>query len=208
MESDQANEPKPRPWLGLFLAALVLALTVQLGRRVVQRVAPARAVFLSDSFAPEFRVGDRAPNFAFPDRSGKSRSLREFSGSDALLCFICGCERCRGLQSFLHRAQSQPGGKVPAVISVTSGMPEGEDAYRRDVPLKQVIVYGDPASPVWTLYRGHPCPRVFRIKGGRVAWISPSPQSVSAEEGALALAFELGIDRNSALLIYRAGQAP
>lgn len=199
---------KSHLWLSFLLAALVLGMGAELGRRVWERVRPARAAFIADSFAPEFKVGDKAPDFAIPDRTGIRRSLSDLSGSDTLLCFTCACERCRDLQSFLSRAMSRVKSPAPEVLSVTSGIPEAEEAYRRDVPLKQVILYGEAESPVWAQYRGHPCPRVFRLKQGRIAWISPSPQSVSAEAGAIAVGAELGLASNDARRLYRSAGTP
>jgi hypothetical protein len=191
-------------WLLVVLAGIVLVAGVGVARRCLERLTPARAVFIPDSYQPTFREGDTAPDFAFADRTGRKRRLSELVRGDTLLWFTCGCSRCRELQVFMDRLARRLGKQAPAVISVTSGLPEAEDAYRRDVPLGQVILYGEPASTIWQRYRGHPCPRVFRLNADRtVAWIGPSPGGTSPKEEALALADALGVDRAAAEREYQ-----
>jgi hypothetical protein len=128
---------------------------------------------------PPFRVGDLAPDFALPDSSGSTFQLSHLVSRDTLLCFTCGCSNCLDLQTYLGILVKRMGAKAPDVITVTTMPRDREATWFRDTHLKQRFLYERKEGPVVANYRGHPCPRVFRLKGDRtVAWIGTSPTDV------------------------------
>jgi hypothetical protein len=98
------------------------------------------------------------------------------------------------------------GKDAPPVVTITSMPAAGEAAWIRDTKLKQTFLFqpheGDPAEKVayddmmrqlkgkdvptlTDLYKGHPCPRIYRMdKGLKVTYIGPSnadaPDPISA----------------------------
>lgn len=144
---------------------------------------------------PSFRTGDLAPDFSLPDRSGKARRLSELARGDTLLLFTCGCANCLALETYLARLIRQLGNRAPRVVDVTLTSPEQEAARRRDTGLRETPLYIRRENPVFQEYRGHPCPRVYRLNPDRrVAWIGPSPRAVRSMRAiAEALAVELGL---------------
>lgn len=189
--------------LQLFLVAVILVLSGAIVHRWRAKTTPA--IFIADTYRAPFQVGDAAPDFALPDRTGKTRRLSELVDRQTLLWFTCGCSRCREMQALMGRLARRLGQKAPQVVSVTTGLPEAEEAYRRDTRLDQVVLYAPGESAVYREYRGHPCPRVFGLKADRtVAWIGPSPASTSPEEEGFFLARALGIDRADAAREYQA----
>jgi hypothetical protein len=66
------------------------------------------------------------------------------------------------------------------VIGVTTQNVEYEESYREQTGLDQVLLYEGRAGQGGTApYKGHPCPRLFRVDAERrVTWIGPSPNEV------------------------------
>lgn len=163
----------------VVLAALVVG---ELARGYLQDAAADRFRELHGAYTPPFRPGDPAPDFTLPDRSGKQHSLSSLVRRDTILCFLCGCDHCRTMQIHLGQMLRELGPSAPGVVSVTSAPPEGETAWRRDTKLEQVLLYDSKESgtPVIDQYRGHPCPRLFRLgPDRRVTWIAPSPAQLA-----------------------------
>jgi hypothetical protein len=164
---------------GLVGLALVLVLVAgELTRSYLHDAAGERFRQLYGAYTPPFREGDPAPDFTLPDGSGRRRSLSSLVRQDTMLCFLCGCDHCRTMQIHLGEMLRSLGPRAPEVLSVTSASPEGEAAWRRDTKLDQILLYDSKASgkPVTGLYRGDPCPRLFRLGADRrVTWIGPSP---------------------------------
>lgn len=124
---------------------------------------------------PDFNVGDTAPDFSLPDRYGKTHRLSELVKGDTLLMFTCGCAHCLDLQNYVGLLSKHMKGRPPAVINVTSLPPDAEAAWLRNTQLQQTMVYEKKDGPVVKTYRGHPCPRVYRVEPGlKVTWIGPS----------------------------------
>jgi peroxiredoxin len=139
-------------------------------------VPPARET--RDAYTPGFGKGDLAPDFTLPDAAGRRHSLSSLVHGDTMLCMLCGCEKCQTMQIYLGQMLRSLGPRAPHVISVSAAPPEQEAAWRRDTKLDQVLLYDSKAngSPVIEQYRGHPCPRVYRLDADRrVTWIAPSP---------------------------------
>jgi peroxiredoxin len=164
---------------GVLGLALGLGLVgSELARGYLEGAATERFRDLHGYYTPPFRQGDVAPDFTLPDSSGKRRSLSSLVHQDTMLCFLCGCDRCRTMQMYLGEMLRSLGPRAPKVVSVSSAPPESEAAWRRDTKLDQIILYDSKESgkPVTELYRGHPCPRLFRLDADRrVTWIGPSP---------------------------------
>ena len=80
------------------------------------------------------------------------------------------------METYLAELQKRLGDKAPQFLTVSSMNAEREETWFRDTGLKQKILYtphGD--TSVMDLYKGHPCPRMFRLSADRkVAWIGPS----------------------------------
>jgi peroxiredoxin len=161
-------------WAILAVAIALGLVSADLGVRWVRAGALPRAA-PPPSMDPAFKVGDEAPDFSLPNRDGSRHTLSALVRSDTLLCFICGCARCRALQTYIALLEKRMAAKPPKVISIASSAPEAEAAYVRDTGLKQTILYENARGQVNRTYRGHPCPRVFQLDAGRrVRYISPS----------------------------------
>jgi peroxiredoxin len=177
-------------WVLIVLLGILLVIAVDVGRTYL--FPPGQAQALAEarrSLEPEFKVGDPAPDFTLKDVSGKSHTLSKSVKGDTMLFFACGCANCRAMQTYLGRLQRQVGDRFPEVVSVTTMVPEAEVAYRRDTKLDQTILYEERNGPIMEQYKGHPCPRMFRVDGSRkVTWIGRSP----AEERQIpVLAYEM-----------------
>lgn len=173
---------RPRSSAVYILATLAVLLGV-VGVEAVGRMlrAPAAgalagsAALGSVSYYPDFRVGDLAPDFELPDREGKPHRLSELVRRDTMLFFACGCSHCMEVQTLLGILSKKLRDKTPAVISVTTMPRDRERTWERDTGVKQTFLYEGKDGPVFAQYRGHPCPRIYRLKPDRrVAWISIS----------------------------------
>lgn len=180
-------------WILAALAAILLIIGADTALRLLADVPPEAAIAPVGT-KPDFNVGDLAPEFELPDRSGKSYHLSDLIHGDTLLCFTCGCANCLDLQTYMGILLPKMGSKAPAVVTVTTMPKEREETWYRDTRLKQTLLYEKKDGPVMTQYRGHPCPRVYRLRAdGRVAWIGPSPNDVrSMMEVGHAVAGNLG----------------
>ena len=125
---------------------------------------------------PAFAVGDSAPDFALPDAKGARRRLSDLVRRDTMLCFACGCAQCLDIQTYLGMLKQRMGANGPDVISVTSMPVDREQSWVRDTSLQQTFLYDKKDGPVMSRYKGHPCPRLYRLKADRtVSWIGSSP---------------------------------
>jgi hypothetical protein len=164
------------------LGVLLLLVGSELGRRFLiapparPQPVPVSAAAPSGRFNPAFKVGELAPDFTLPDASGTKRRLSELVHRDTLLCFACGCAQCLDIQTYLGILKQRLGPKGPDVISVTTMPVEREQTWVRDTSLKQTFLYETKNGPIMALYKGHPCPRLYRLKADRtVSWIGSSP---------------------------------
>jgi hypothetical protein len=127
---------------------------------------------------PEFGVGDRAPDFTLPDVAGRRHRLADLVRGETYLWLTCGCAHCINLQTYFGILLDVHPGPDPLVINVTTMPLDREESYRRDVALRQVFLYEPKDGSVMHEYRGHPCPRIYRLDAERrVRWISPSPKT-------------------------------
>ena len=188
-------------WILLVILLVFVVVGVEVGRTALkeaardQPAAPASAASPgAPAFDPDFRVGDPAPEFTLPDRAGRPHKLSELVRGDTLLCFICGCASCEDLQTYMGLLARKMGKKAPQVVSVSTMPKESEESWVRRTGLPQTLVYEPKDGPVMDQYRGHPCPRVYRVDGARkVTWISPSPKDVpSMRTIGLSVAMGLG----------------
>lgn len=163
-------------WLLAGCGILLLLVLFDVGRRLLAAPRPLPAAVEAGS-PPPFKVGDPAPDFELPDRTGKRHRLSSMVRRDTLVCFTCGCANCLDLQTYLAMLLKRMGKKAPDVITVTTMPREREETYIRDTGLKAPYLYEPKKGPVMALYRGHPCPRVYHLRGDRtVAWIGSSPE--------------------------------
>ena len=159
--------------------------------------APKAAVVVREpdpKLAPDFRVGDIAPDFTLPDSKDVEHRLSALVRRETLLCFTCGCAKCLDVQTYLGILMKRAGAKAGPVISVST-MPKAREAsYRRDTKLRQTILYESKGGPVMKQYRGHPCPRIYGLKADRtVAWIGMSPDEAgSVSDIGMEMAAKLG----------------
>lgn len=157
---------------GLLLVLIVIAAEVGLRFSAQAGSGPAP----SSIYAPDFSVGDPAPDFTLPDRHNKPHRLSDLVRRDTLLFFTCGCANCIDLQTYTGILVKRMGAAAPDLITVTTMPKEREESYYRDTQLKQHLLYEPKEGPVMALYRGHPCPRIYRLRGDRtVSWIGTSP---------------------------------
>lgn len=150
------------------------------------------------TFDPGFRAGETAPDFTLPDRFGKEQRLSKMVTGDTLLFTTCGCAHCLDLQNYVGILLRKMGRRAPKVINLTTMPKDRELTWIRDTHLPQTVVYEEKGGPVTGIYRGHPCPRVFRLEPGlKVAWIGPSIKDVKSLEGVGdAVAANLGFSRD------------
>lgn len=161
-------------WVLAVLGAILLLVGIDVGRRMIAGPAPAEAP-KPVSAKPDFKIGDPAPDFTFPDEKKQPRKLSELVKRDTLLTFSCGCNQCREFQTWTGKIMKTLGKRAPEVISVNTTQPDSAEAWKRDTGLQQVMLYGShsqgPAAP----YHGSPCPRSFLIGPDRkVKWIGGS----------------------------------
>lgn len=167
--------------LAVFLLILVGA-GFDYGRRVLGGTKPSSAPEPAKAgkagSAPEFAVGDPAPDFALPDAKNKVHKLSELVKGKTLLFFACGCQECKQVQTWIANMRDSKKVEVPPIITVTSAPPEAEAAWFRDTGLKQTMLYHkEGVSPdAMTIYKGKPCPRLYVLNADRtVKFIGSSP---------------------------------
>jgi len=184
-------------WVLAALGALLLAIGFDAVRGMLTGAPPPKVQLPApppEPVDPDFRVGDLAPDFELPDRSGKKHKLSELVRGDTLLFFSCACDACRRLEGYAAILAERMGSKAPAVLSVNTMPKEQEEAWVRDTGLKQTFLYEQKNGPIMEQYRGHPCPRGYRLSGDRrVRWISPSLKGTHyLEKLGNSMAVELG----------------
>lgn len=163
-------------WVLLVLLALIGVMGFDIARKFVTDSRAADRAQKPPDPDPKFKVGDTAPDFILPDAKGKKHALSELIHQDTLLSFNCGCANCRDMETYLATLQKQMGSKAPKFLTVSSMSPDREETWFRDTGLKQSLLYTSHDDPsVMNLYKGHPCPRMFRLSADRkVTWIGPS----------------------------------
>jgi hypothetical protein len=148
-----------------------------------------------DASAPSFKEGEEAPEFELADKAGVKHTLTSLvNHKDTLLWFLCGCNSCRGMQTYMGQLAKKMGPKAPQVVSVSTQSPDFETRYREMTGLPQTLLYEQQGGEVMEKYRGHPCPRIYRLKPDRkVAWIGPSTTKLrKVSDMGMHLAHELG----------------
>jgi len=169
----------PTTWLAVIAGLILLIVGIDIGRNALvaaPEIPPDVEPEASTSKDPDFKVGDKAPDFTLKDRAGVEHALSNEVKSDTSLNFICGCSACEDMQKWMSKLWKKMGPKAPPVISVSTAAKEAEASWFRRTQLKQTILYDDDRTKVGDKYKGTPCPRIFRVKPDlTVAWIGPSP---------------------------------
>lgn len=164
-------------WVLTVFGVIIVLAGIDIGRRMLQPATGDESPTMNEqaeASTPAFKVGDPAPDFTLPDSSGTNRSLSGLVKKDSLLLFTCGCSNCKDIESYLSQILPKMK-RRPDVISVTSAKPDAEKAWFRDTRLPHPILYDQDNLPVMEMYKGHPCPRVYRLTGDRkITWIGPS----------------------------------
>ena len=196
-------------WLLAILLGIMSLAAIDFGRRMVAgepELPPPPKLDMT----PGFKTGDPAPDFTLPDAAGKKQTLASLVDKDTLLFFTCGCETCRQVQSQTGAMIDRMGAQAPKVISVTTTHPATEEAYFRETKLKQKILYQDRSKPIPEVesYKGHPCPRAFRLDRSRkVVWIGQSPAELGPT-AAPAIALEIAEVYGQDLALLRPAGVP
>ena len=150
------------------------------------------------------RWGDPAPDFSLKDKDSVPHSLTSLVKGDTLLMFICGCEKCRNMQMKMAKCFERLGDRAPTVVAVATIDPAFEVAYRRDVKLKQTILYDNTPNPtkmvltsqqkIGDIYKGIPVPGLppFGRPQGDLIGRSPA-QMPSPDAGYQMVAAQLGM---------------
>jgi len=192
-------------WVLIVLSVIVVAVGSEAARVYLGDKTGGPSPDMAKQYDPDFKVGDPAPDFSLKDKDSVPHSLTSLVKGDTLLMFICGCENCRNMQNYMVKCFERLGDRAPAVVSVATIDPASEAAYRRDVKLKQTILYDNTPNPtkmvltsqqkIGDIYKGHPCPRIFRLSADRkVTWIGRSPaQMPSPNAGYQMVAAQLGM---------------
>jgi peroxiredoxin len=185
-------------WILIVLGVVLLLIGIDLGRNLLAGGNPEQAEAEKPNTTPDFKVGDKAPDFALPDEKGQQRHLHEVVKGDTILTFSCGCNTCKTFQTYLGTLAKMLGPKAPHVVSVNTTKPEGREAWVRDTKLKQSFLYAKSHTEgIIAKYHGHPCPRAFRLaKNLEVKWIGPSPpQMATPDQMGMEIAGQLGFRR-------------
>jgi len=162
-------------WVLAITALIVGVIGFEVVRAQMSGTALPSARVLAKPYDPDFKVGEFAPDFTLKDRSGKPRTLAELLTKESLLFFTCGCDACDKLMTYVGTLVKKMGPRALPVVNVTTMPSEAEAAWIRRTELPQAIVYEKKNGRVMEAYRGHPCPRVFRLAADRkVLWMSPS----------------------------------
>lgn len=193
-------------WLLGILIAIIGAIGIDVGRRMYYPPKPETPEQKKAEHAPPFKVGGTAPDFALWDDHGQKHALSELVQGDTLVTFTCGCSSCKDMHTYMAKLLAKMGKDAPPVVTITSMPPAGEAAWIRDTKLKQTFLFqphenspeektqyddmmrqlkGKDVPNITDLYRGHPCPRIYRMdKGLKVTYIGPSnadaPQPLNA----------------------------
>jgi hypothetical protein len=201
-------------WLLGILIAILGVIGIDIGHRMYSPSKVDTPEQIAKKMSPPFKVGDVAPDFSLPDDERQYKSLSQLIKGDTILTFTCGCSACKEMHTYLAELLKKMGERAPHVVTVTSMPADGEAAWIRDTKLKQAFLFQPHDGPEFArmqhelkgkgvenyidLYKGHPCPRVYRVDGDRrITWIGPSsatavnPVTGSAEM-ASAVAQELG----------------
>jgi hypothetical protein len=170
-------------WLLIVLVTIIGLVGIDIGRRMFAGpvpVVPPEPV----GGPPEFEVGDRVPEVTLPDETGKEQHLRDLIKRDTLLAFSCGCSQCEGYQVYLSKVFAKVKGETPEVVSINTTMPDSHEAWLRKTNLPQKFLYTQSlSSKDLKPFRGHPCPRAFRIAADdSVTWIGSSPANAPTPE--------------------------
>ncbi|MGV3723674.1 MAG: redoxin domain-containing protein [Actinomycetota bacterium] len=166
-------------WVVVILFTLIGLIGFDIGRQMLQAAAEKAEKAVPPSMDPTFKVGDKAPDFTLPDSKKKPVTFSKLVKGDTMLWFTCGCSNCLEMQEYMGKLSKQLGAKTPAIVNVTTMLPDREETWLRDTKLKQTILYENGQGPVGAQYKGHPCPRYFRVKGDQtVASIGDSPRMV------------------------------
>ena len=186
-------------WVLVILGGLVTVTAVDLGRRYFappasEATAATQKPEKLREYVPEFEVGDPAPDFTLADSKGKKHTLSQLVKKDTLLCFLCGCGNCRQIQAYMGTMLRRMKERAPQVIGVTTQNVEYEEAYLEQTKLPQTLLYMDKPAAEIKAYKGHPCPRVFRLKPDRtVEWIGPSIRELGMETGTEEMTQQVGL---------------
>jgi peroxiredoxin len=168
-------------WVVVILFTLIGLISIDIARQMVrsatEKPEPPPPPTKPD---PDFKVGDLAPDFSLPDAKGKRVQFSKVAKGDSMLWFTCGCSNCLEVQEYMSTLSQRLGKRAPSIVNVTTMEATREAAWLKDSKLAQTILYEpDARSPVGMMYKGHPCPRFFRITPERkVAAIGPSPSTL------------------------------
>jgi len=168
-------------WVVVILFTLIGLIGIDVARQMIQATDNSSAAPPPPaSMDPEFKVGDKAPDFTLPDAKGTQVTFSKLIKGDTMLWFTCGCNNCLEMHEYMGQLSKRLGAKAPTIINVTTMLPDREETWLRDTKLKQTILYEpNSRSPVGLQYKGHPCPRYFEITADqKVATIGPSPQGM------------------------------
>ena len=158
-------------WVLIILGGVLLLTGFDVGRRFLV----TKDYVVESPANPGFKIGDEAPDFELPDKAGVKHSLSSLVKKDTMLCFLCGCNSCRTMQTYLGKLVKLMGPNAPEVISVTTQNKDFEERYKEITNLSQTLLYEKHGGDVMTEYRGNPCPRLYRLDAQRkLVWIGPS----------------------------------
>ena len=183
-------------WLLGILIAIIGAIGIDVGRRMYSPPKPDDSQAQKASHEPPFKVGGTAPDFTLPDDHGQKHALSELVKGDTIVTFTCGCSSCRDMHTYMAKVLAKMGKNAPPVVTITSMPPAGEASWLRDTKLQQTFLFqphegvpeekaayddmmrqlkGKDVPTLTDLYKGHPCPRVYRLDSGmKVTYIGPS----------------------------------
>jgi hypothetical protein len=162
-------------WILAGLLTVLVLVGLDVGRRYLWEAAHPEQ--LVNPTLPLFKVGEVAPDFELPDKAGKKHKLSQLVKRDTILSFLCGCNNCRAMQTYLAQLIKLMGPSAPDLVGVTTQNEDFEERYGEITGLpQQKLLYEAKNGEVMEEYKGHPCPRFYRLDGERkVVWIGPSP---------------------------------
>ncbi len=177
---------------GVVFAVFLLVLVIIVGERVASSLKPPPAP-PRPMWAPNFDVGNPAPDFELPDAKGKKHRLKELTQGATFVGFAGNDEQSVRLFRYLGILRKRMGQYAPKFVTVATFSPEEEAEFRRRTDLPQTILYEQKNGAIATEWKADPAPRIYSLsREGIVRSLGLSPREASMVGIANTAALDMG----------------